>query len=503
MKSATPIQSRTANRLISKTTSDSDEWPDVLVVSPRFLPSERDGQGPRGRRVEALAAMPDLSPALPPSSAPVHRPLPPMAIIVGVAAIIAIAASIGDYVQMVSEGWSSREFGNDYQYYYVSGWMVLHGDLRCYQRPVIEPLSLYLTDGLRSCFGLYQVPPCVLLSQPLALTDYFTSTVVFLACNHVLLLASVWLVLSATGRRPTLGLTLGLWGLTLLFPPAGETLLRGQINIVALFFLSLFLYAVSRRPTLARDALTAVAIAIVGVVKVIPSMAFLPVLLTRRYRLMALAAILAAAAVLIPMVVAPDLVHGYIAAMDYNRDFLIRGYRLAFNQSWPAVCDRFFVVNGGTPGGRPLLFESPPASTAVSLSLCAVTWVLALAAVWKRRGRDDRVVDVAAMVIAALGAAIPYNFVHHHTWLLIPLLVLWMRAPLDRVRWSTVALLLVSLTLWTLDGFCLMGWYPVRLMRYYFILWGGGAFAAAALFGLAWGNVWRDETPVQPRPGTP
>jgi len=158
------------------------------------------------------------------------------------------------------------------------------------------------------------------------------------------------------------------------------------------------------------------------------------------------------------------------------------------SQSWASSLARWFFPRAGTPPPyAPLLWDSPTVGTFAILFMTAMVWAVTFVALYQgRKAPHPTLIDDIALVLCAAGAGIPYNWYHHHTWLLVPVIVFWRRI-LERRAVLTlpgIALLAATLGLALLDGPIYRGFMTLRLARYHFLLWGGGAFAATTLLAV-------------------
>lgn len=166
------------------------------------------------------------------------------------------------------------------------------------------------------------------------------------------------------------------------------------------------------------------------------------------------------------------------------------GIAFPTSQSWCSVLARMFFPDAGTPTRLPLVTDNPVLGTALIFGVNAVLWVLVLGVLYRRRGDPPlALLPQMALVVAASGVGVPYNWFHHHTWMLIPLMVYWKRILEDRALFSApgMALWAATLCLATLDGPFYRGLMTMRYARYWFLLWGGGAVAVTVLVAVgAW-----------------
>ncbi len=422
-------------------------------------------------------------------------------ILLAISVLTVLVLSLPEYLQVVTGRFPEGNFGDDFHLFYAAAYMVGLGDPRCYDFPVMNQYCLLVTEGQYHGWPLYQVPAFMFLFKPVLLWDYQASTRVFLVVNNLLLVGSVACLASALGwgrsRSERLGIIAGWSVLGLLAAPIIDTLNRGQLNILVLFLVCLFVLAAARKSGLAASLFLALG----GVVKTVPLVLLLP-LWTRglhRWWLGALAwfGVFCIAAFLM----LPELTLGWwFSSFQHMGDTPWMGNAYPDSQSWPSTLARWFFPRAGTPPPyAPLLWDSPEVGTFMILFVTGMVWAVTFVVLFQgRKDPHHTIVDDIALVLCAAGAGIPYNWFHHHTWLLVPVIVFWRRI-LERRSVLTlpgIALLAASLGLALLDGPIYRGIYAERLARYYFLLWGGGAFAATTL--LAVGVTLRNSRSSQP-----
>jgi len=414
---------------------------------------------------------------------PAARILP----ILGVLTLLAL--NLPEYLQVVTGRFPLGSFGDDFHIFYAAAWMVSLGDPRCYDLQVLNRYCLQVTAGQYPAWPLYHFPAFMFLFKPIVLWDFPTATRIFLVLNHLLLVGSVACLTSALGwgrtRAERLAVVASWSVLGLLMAPTIETLNRGQLNILMLFLVCLTLLAAARRSAVASSLFLSLGI----VVKTVPLVLVLPLAIRglHRWWLGALAwfGLLSIAAFLI----FPELTVGWwFSRFQDLGSTSWMGNASPECQSWASSLARwFFPRTGNPPPYAPLLWDSPTVGTFAILFMTAMVWAVTFVALFQgRKAPHPTLIDDIALVLCAAGAGIPYNWHHHHTWLLVPVIVFWRRI-LERRAVLTlpgIALLAATLGLALLDGPIYRGFMTLRLARYHFLLWGGGAFAATTLLAV-------------------
>jgi hypothetical protein len=395
-----------------------------------------------------------------------------------------IVACAPDYVEMWRGRWQLAEFGNDFHLWYAASYMAARGDDRCYVPPVIDYYCMLVTGQRYHAWTLYQTPAFILGFIPFTWLDYFSSTMLFLVLDHILLLASVALICAALHwgcGRARLAIIVLWFGASLLYAPVNDTLVRGQLNILVLFMVSLFMYCWMR----GRAPAAALALGAAVLTKIIPGILLLAALLRRQYRLVALCLANVVLLSLVALAAAPALSAGYVQAMvSYPAPYSYRGLPFPTSQSWPSVMARYFFPEAGTPGGAPLLGEHAVLGTSLIFAGLAIIWGLVGWGLWNSRDASLDLLPVQiGLLLCGVGVGVPYNWLHHHTWLLLSLVTCWYHG-IERNRmaspWGGV-LIVCTLSLFILDGPFYRGLFLIRLWRYYCVLWGIGAYATLGL----------------------
>ena len=405
--------------------------------------------------------------------------------------VLVVILCLPDYLELVRGLWGLDDFGNDFHLFYGASYMALHGDMRCYEPAVMNWYCLTLTEGRYHAWPLFQFPFFVLAFTPTAMFDLRTATMGFLVVNHLLLLASVWCLAAALGWGSTPArriMVVATWFLLgLLFVPINDTLLRGQLNLIVLFFMALFLLSLRR----GRDTTAAVALGMAILVKMVPALLLVPAAMRGLKRPVGATLGLVAGLSALAAVVAPALTVGWchsIAARQGPTPWL--GLAHPTSQSWCSVLARMFFPEAGTPTHLPLVTDNAALGTFLIFLVNAALWIGVLVLLYRhRRDGPASLLPQMALVVAAAGVGVPYNWFHHHTWLLVPLMVCWKRVLDEGILFRLPGLALWGATfcLATLDGPFYRGMLFMRYGRYWFLLWGGGAVAATFLVAVcAW-----------------
>lgn len=186
------------------------------------------------------------------------------------------------------------------------------------------------------------------------------------------------------------------------FEPMRETFTFGQVNLLLLFLVAVDLLFLVR----SGSRWAGVPIGLATAVKLTPGIFIVYLLITRRWRAAALAAVTAAAATLFAAAVAVDESREFWTAALWNTD---RVGSLAFvsNQSWQGMVSRLAPTDPSTPAW---------------LALVGATLVI-----WAWRSRTAARAGDEATGLALTGVAqclvSPVTWVHHLVWLM-PALVL-------------------------------------------------------------------------------
>jgi alpha-1,2-mannosyltransferase len=322
-------------------------------------------------------------------------------------------------------------------YYNAVRWWADGHDVYSYSQP----------DPVQGSLGFTYPPVAALLLRPLAGMPLGAAQAVFAAVSAAALIATVWCLVAPVaarhGYRPWFAVALAL-PLVSWLEPVRETFTFGQINSIlfALVVLDL-LVAVPRRSRLA-----GIGIGLAAAIKLTPAIFVLYLLVTRRWRAAATAAITAVAA------------SGVGAALLWHdtwrfwTDLLWRPERIGHP-------DR--LENQSLMGALARLGDGDPARPVWAL---LVVLILAYG-LWRAARAGLAGDEVSGLTLIALAGALvsPVTWSHHLLWF-IPALVVLADAALDAKRgarrwWPPAALAVV---LYVTTTFSVISWYDWHVL---------------------------------------
>jgi hypothetical protein len=231
------------------------------------------------------------------------------------------------------------------------------------------------------------------------------AAVVWAIANAIALIAAAWLIGRLLGGDWWVPASLAA---LLLYAPAFDTLLLGQVNGLILFSLALALWALRRR----RDGLAGVSLAVGSVLKLVPFLLVVALAVRRRWRATAFAA--GAIAVLtlacLPVIGTSGLADYARHALDLTRPNAV--FTDQTNQSLSGVL------------GRALHRLHDPGAVRTAARVAGAVLLLATGWLVGRRGSYARwLLLECALVVTIMQLIFPFTWFHQFVLLLIPLLV--------------------------------------------------------------------------------
>ena len=232
-----------------------------------------------------------------------------------------------------------------------------------------------------------------------------TAAIVWASVNALALIAGAWLIGFVLGGGWWVPVSLAA---LLLYAPALDTLLLGQVNGLIFASLALALWALRRR----RDALAGSSLAAGSVLKLVPFLLVLYLALRRRWRPAAFAAcaIVILTLACLPLIGVRGLADYAHHALDLTRPNAI--FTDQTNQSLSGVLGR------ALRGVRDLGAVRTVARVAGAALLLATAWFV------RRRGTSERWLPLEfGLVVTIMQLIFPFTWFHQFVLLLVPLLV--------------------------------------------------------------------------------
>jgi hypothetical protein len=252
----------------------------------------------------------------------------------------------------------------------------------------------------------YRYPPqtavLLLALRPLGARS---AAVVWAIANAIALIAAAWLIGCVLGGGWWVPVSLAA---LLLYAPAIDTLLLGQVNGLMLASLAFALWALHRR----RDGLAGVSLAVGSVLKLVPFLLVVALALRRRWRPAAFAggAIVVLTLACLPAIGVSGLADYARHALDLTRPNAL--FTDQTNQSLSGVL------------GRVLHWLHDPAAARTAARVTGAALLLTTGWLVRRKGAEERWLRLEfALVVTIMQLIFPFTWFHQFVLLLIPLLV--------------------------------------------------------------------------------